>query len=511
MTFRDYGLGWDDYTHAEYGDLLLRAFQSGFTDRRAFSFVNLYFYGGGFDTAAAIAAKISPFDLWETRRLCGALVGILGMAATWRIGRRLGGPLAGLIALALLATCPLYDGHMYFNPKDAPFAAAMAFALLGLLRIYGEYPRPSAVSILVLGLGFGLALGMRILGGFAGIYALAVLAFLVAAEARAHSRRNALRHAGKFLLTLIPAVVLAYAVVALTWPWGTASPLNPMRALDYFSHFFEKPWRELFGGALIQVPDMPRRYVPELLVLKLPEILSLLGMAGIAGALIAATRRAATPQRRAQLLVVALAPLIPVAIAVLTRPAMYNGVRHFLFVVPPLAALGGWAGAAALDYLARMSKRLAAAAAVAILVGLSLPIADMVQLHPYQYTSFNHLAGGIAAARGRFMLDYWGLSFKQATAALKAELAERREVPADGRWRIAVCGPHRPAQVGLGPQFAISWDPQGAAFALMLGEFYCRRLDAPVLLEIAREGVVFARVYDIRGKSFRTLLTIPEP
>jgi hypothetical protein len=23
ITFRDYGLGWDDYTHSEYGDLLL--------------------------------------------------------------------------------------------------------------------------------------------------------------------------------------------------------------------------------------------------------------------------------------------------------------------------------------------------------------------------------------------------------------------------------------------------------------------------------------------------------
>ncbi len=48
-TFRDYGLGWDDYTHSQYGDLLLKLYGSGFTDRRALSFDNLYFYGGGFD------------------------------------------------------------------------------------------------------------------------------------------------------------------------------------------------------------------------------------------------------------------------------------------------------------------------------------------------------------------------------------------------------------------------------------------------------------------------------
>ncbi len=61
-------------------------------------------------------------------------------------------------------------------------------------------------------------------------------------------------------------------------------------------------------------------------------------------------------------------------------------------------------------------------------------------------------------------------------------------------------------EVALGPMFDITWEPRGAQFALTLGEFYCRRLDAPILLEIRRDGVVFARVYDIRGRNFPTLL-----
>src|SRR3954454_11500751 len=113
LTFRDYGLGWDDYTHAQYGDLLLALYTSGFTDTRAFSFVNLYMYGGGFDLLAAIAGKVLPFDLFETRRLVGGAIGLLGLFVTWRIGRRLGGSLAGLAALVLLATCPLFYGHMF--------------------------------------------------------------------------------------------------------------------------------------------------------------------------------------------------------------------------------------------------------------------------------------------------------------------------------------------------------------------------------------------------------------
>src|SRR5664280_2528484 len=147
ITFRDYGLGWDDYTHSQYGDLLLKLYGSGFADARALSFVNLYMYGGGFDMAAALAAKVLPFDLFETRRLIGVAVGIAGLLATWRLGRRLGGPLAGLCALVLQATCPLYYGHMFMNAKDAPFATAMAVLLLGLLRAFDEYPIPSARTV----------------------------------------------------------------------------------------------------------------------------------------------------------------------------------------------------------------------------------------------------------------------------------------------------------------------------------------------------------------------------
>src|SRR5882757_6605120 len=76
LTFRDYGLSWDDYTHSEYGDLLLELYTSGLGDRRALSWVNLYYYGGGFDLLAALAAKVLPFTLFETRRLVGATVGI---------------------------------------------------------------------------------------------------------------------------------------------------------------------------------------------------------------------------------------------------------------------------------------------------------------------------------------------------------------------------------------------------------------------------------------------------
>jgi len=510
LTFRDYGLSWDDYTHSEYGDLLLKFYLSGLRDQRALSWVNLYYYGGGFDLLAALAAKLLPFTLFETRRLMGAAVGVLGLFVTWRIGRRVGGPAVGLIALVLLATCPLYYGHMFMNPKDSPFAVAMTIFLLALVRIFEEYPRVSIASGALVGAGFGLAFGSRIMGAFGAIDALAALALIFAIDSRARGIRSAGARLGRFVLALVPAMVLAYAVMALVWPWSVGNPLNPLRAVEYFSRFFEKPWQELFDGRVISVPDMPRSYVPTLFALKLPVILSVLGFGGVAGALVAAFRGNVAANRRAVLLLVALAALLPLAVTIALRPAMYNGIRHFVFVLPPLAVLGGLAAVSLIEMAARRLRFVPIAAALVLVVGAAVPVVEMVRLHPYEYTDFNGLAGGVAGARDRYMLDYWGLSFRQASQALRARLAERHETkPGDRRWKLAVCGPHRSPQVELGGDFETSWDPTGADFALTLGEFYCAKLDAPLLVEIVRDGVTYARVYDIRGRSFPTLLTQP--
>ena len=361
FTFRDYGLAWDDYTHSQYGDLLLKLYGSGFADTRALSFVNLFMYGGGFDMAAALAAKVLPFDLFETRRLTGAAIGILGLFATWRLGRRISGPFAGLCAMLLLAACPLYYGHMFMNAKDAPFAVAMIVLLLGAVRALDEYPNPSRRSMVLIGVALGAAFGSRILAVVAGPYLAASLLLIIVAETRILGLRAAAARLGRFVWTLLPALPIAYLIMGLLWPWSMLAPLNPLRAAEYFDKFFEKPWRELYEGTLISVTNMPASYLPHLFTLKLPEIMLALGFAGGIGALVAAARRDLPVSRRAGLLIVTLAAFLPVAIAMVTRPALYNGLRHFMFLTPPFAVLGGLAAAWGLSR-ASAHSRLAAGA-----------------------------------------------------------------------------------------------------------------------------------------------------
>jgi hypothetical protein len=485
---------------------------SGFKDTGALSFANLYMYGGGFDMAAALLHKVIPLELFETRRLLGAIVGMIGLAVTWRLGRRVGGPVAGLAALLLLALCPTFYGHMFMNPKDAPFAVAMVILMLGLVRLAEEYPQASPRTILIVGLGAGLSIGSRILGGLALVYALVGFIPMFVAEVNTQGAREALRRFLHVVTVLVPGLVLGYLVMGLIWPWSIMAPDNPFQALTYFSHFFEKPWKEMFDGALVSVPDMPWSYLPTLFALQLPEVLLGLTIAGVAGALVVLPRGDVTARRKTILLMLASAATLPLLIAMVKRPALYNGIRHFIFVIPPMTVLAGTAFAWGINWLGENRRSWQPVAVAVFAFGLMLPLAEMIRLHPYQYTHFNLIAGSVRGADDRYMLDYWGLALKQASDGLREEIADRQENPPKGRkWKVAVCGPQRPAQVALGPDFTIGWDSHAADFAMTLGEFYCKGLTAPVLVEIKRDGVVFARVYDIRGRSISSLLSIPAP
>lgn len=510
LTFQDYGLGWDDFTHSQYGDLLLNYYRSHFTDKAAFSFVNLFYYGGGFDLIAALLAKILPLELFDVRRLMGATVGMVGFFLVWRAGRRIGGPVAGLAALSLLAICPLYYGQMFMNAKDAPFAVTMLAVTYALVRALDEYPRPLPRTVALFGACLGLAVGARVLGLLAGANLALALAVLWVLETRQRGLLQAAQRGAGFVALLALGLPLGYFMLALVWPWAVVEPSNPLVALKYYSHFWEVPWREMFEGRAISVPDMPRRYVPTLFALQMPELFLGLFLAGTGLAAYRIVRGQETPQARARYMLLISAALLPIALVVATRPAMYNGIRHFVFVTPAMALLGGLAVAAVWNLLARAPVAARGVAAAAFALGLAAPASTFRDIHPYEYTYYNNIVGGVRGADDKFMIDYWGLAFKQAAEALDEYVETHRALLPQGRkLKVAVCGPLLAAKAEFGPQYELTYDSKTADLALVQGEFHCADVKAPVLVEVAREGVVYARVYDVRGRQVQSIVAGP--
>ena len=319
-TFADYGMTWDEPGLRTYGRLLVDWYASGFVDMRAFEFANLRYYGGGFDIVATLIEPLLPLGAYTTRHLLGGLVGLLGIALTWRLGRRLGGARAGLLAGLLLAAMPGWWGHMFFNSKDVPFAVGMAAALLACIRCLDQWPRPKLGSALLLGLTVGLTLGIRIGGVLLALYFAAALLLRIGADLRSQGRAAVIDALPGGLLRLLPALPAALLALVPAWPWVALAPGHLLEALAYLSRF---PYTAdtIFAGQRYPAPAVPIVYWPTLLALQLPEIM----LAGLATAcLLPWADRGEPLARRLPLLLVLVAALFPLLYAMAARPTAYT-------------------------------------------------------------------------------------------------------------------------------------------------------------------------------------------
>ena len=147
LTFRDYGVTWDEDAHNWYGNFVLDYFLSLFSDRTALHWRDLYNYGAIFDTVAAALNRISPIGVYETRHLLNSFIGILGVVGCGKLGRMFGGARTGFIAALFLILTPNYYGQMFNNPKDIPFAVGGVWATYSCELIPKETPSRAGTSI----------------------------------------------------------------------------------------------------------------------------------------------------------------------------------------------------------------------------------------------------------------------------------------------------------------------------------------------------------------------------
>ena len=119
-------------------------------------------------------------------------MGLLAFIGVWRLGRLLGGPRAGFLAMLFLVLTPAYYGQMFYNPKDIPFAVGYVWALFYLTRLARAWPRLDLSLGLSLAATMALAASVRIAGLLTMVYAVLLGAtHLIRQFARTGSREAA--------------------------------------------------------------------------------------------------------------------------------------------------------------------------------------------------------------------------------------------------------------------------------------------------------------------------------
>jgi hypothetical protein len=511
LTYGDYGITNDEEVQNAYGIKLLAFYTSLFRDDSAFTYLDLFRYGGFFDLLSAVVNIVSPFGEYETRHLLGGLVGVIGLAGAWRLGRHLGGDRVGFLALVLLLLTPAFYGHSFNNPKDAPFATTMVWTLFYLCRAVSTLPAPPRWVVVKLGLVLGLALGTRVAAVLVGPYLIIALAlFLLAKWRETHSLGGVRDQLWTAVGRLAPAALIAYAVMGVFWPWGVMSPLNPFQALSDFSRL-PVNLDTLVGGVWVKATQLPRDYLPDYLLVNLPEILlfGLLAAGFWAGVWIVRRFLHGSPflasanwteLRHIQVLMLVLAGFFPVVFFIFYRPTAYNGIRHFLFVVPPMATLAALGLDALWDRLTRWGEAWGRMFAAALTVVLVIQGWVMAQLHPDEYVYYNILTGGVKGAQGAYELDYWGNSLLEATKDLSEYIAmENGDKPITRTYKIAVCG-HRLSAAYFFPEYMeFTQKLDEADFLVAFTQANCQRhFEGKQIISVDRFGVALSVVKDRR-------------
>jgi len=441
---RDFGFTWDERFQQKYGEQVWD-YLHGRLPRSDFDtdFANQYLYGGLFELTAVAVQHAVPADIYVVRHAVNSVFGWLGIVFCGLLAARVFGPRAGWLAAGLLAVSPRYFGHSMNNPKDVPFAALSIAALYVLLTVRPRPPHLTWGHAATLAAVIALATNVRPLGLMLLAYTAVVL---VALSAWAAFRRSS----GERLVGGIAgtgAQLLALALVAipagtLAWPWAQGQPFT--RPIEAFLIASRASWAGafgvLYGGEYLAADRLPWHYVPAWLGMTLPPVV----LVGLALSPLAWRRGTAV---RAGLVALGTFALVPIVGAIARHATLYDGIRHLLFVVPPLVALAAAGWVAALD---AVRGRTRAAAIVVLAVGVAEPFAFQLRNHPNQVVYFSPIMGGPRAAFGRFDMDYWGNSMLQAVS-WAADQAERARMP------LAVSGNPRDAVEADAGRFPSVW------------------------------------------------------
>jgi len=212
---------------------------------------------------------------------------------------------------------------------------------------------------------------------------------------------------------------VAYGITLVFWPYLQVNPMTGFwDAIKMFGAFPEIHFT-FFEGIYIGSNEIPWYYAPKWLLLTLPEYI-LVGVVLTVG--LALVKR----RFKMSYLILLVSAFFPVVYAVVKQMPLYDGIRHLLFVMPPLAVVA----ALGVNHLFYAHKKVAWATLGCVCLCVLFGLRNLIVLHPNQYVYFNHIvAGGVAKASLRYDTDYWENSYQKGVAWVFAQ-------PSEGKRRI---------------------------------------------------------------------------
>ena len=465
FTFRDYGYSWDEPLFYDYADALQYAYSPSHWFDENFDLQN------AFGTSASDHANRGPayiiivypivsffkifLDNASAWHLINFLTFQLGIYLFYRFASKWMEAWSAFIATVFFAWQPLLWGHSFINPKDTPFlvffigSMCFGFEMVDELKklntkdttVTKDEKRFSFVhfvsfvfknvlfqKMLLASFFLGIATSIRVLGPLA-----AVLTFFYALACHSERSEESLASPKKSFVikNIIPLIklfsiygFLSLLISFLSWPYLWINPLQTF--VQVFAFMSDNPTQlnVLFAGENYLAGEVPRRYLIVLLGYTQTEPTWILFALGLFFGFWKSNN-----QKRLTLSIILLWFIIPFLYVILRRPAMYDGYRHFLFILPPIFIFIGFTFEKLFElfsnrkgdpskFITNHNHIWRVAPAIFTIIILLFGIIPIIQLHPYQYAYYNNFAGGLKTVFRNYETEYWLTCYREAVLEL---------------------------------------------------------------------------------------------
>jgi hypothetical protein len=419
VSVSDYGISTDEVAQRDLGNNALKLITMN--DRSIYDRADNWGHGTGFTLPLVILERVFNIESFRSiflfRHYSTFLLFYISVIffyllcknifSSWKLG---------LLGSVFLVLSPRIFVDSFYNPKDLPFLSAF---IISIFTIHGFIENKNIKFALLHGLATGFAMSIRIIGIMIPFFTILFLIFDLILKKKQEKVIKELQTL-RVLKNLLIYICATLIIFLLLMPALIPDPIdNFITIIKTMSDFPYHQYIGLYMGKIIYDSTIPWHYLLINIAIMTPIAYIVLFFIGLVYFISRFRKNLINFYRENKYIIIAILWFfIPVLYVILLSSNLYNGWRHMYFIYPAflIIALNG------LNFIFSLSQkkiktRWCTLAGFILTVLLSFNLIFIAQImirqHPYQYTYYNIFAGkNLAEVKEKFLIDYWGLSFK---------------------------------------------------------------------------------------------------
>lgn len=480
LTYKHYGISYDEpdvYSQGKtYINFLINSKESSQIEQDVFFRNYSHIYAG-------ILSILNNSESYEIYHLLNLLFAIpLYISIYLLIYKQYKNSLFAILGPIFVLMTPTVLGHTPINPKDIPFATLY---ISSLLLIFFIERNSSKKFLLLTGVIIGLAQITRLVGlSLHLIFLFYALYKYLAVSKPANIKRRKIIKTLVFQYSFIFLISIITSIASQPYLWQDTLK----RSLEVIVNAKQYPWNAhvLFMGRFIEAFKLPIYYLPFMFLVTTPIFILFFFFSSLI------TVKNKMVNKLFMLLTITI--LINILLFLAIRPVVYDGVRHYLFLVSIISI---FASISFIELLQRVKKHSLLVIPLLFATIMALPaLHSLRHLHPYEYIYYNELVGGLKGAYNKFETDYWASSTKEAVEWLIQNRIEKNK-----KYKIHTCANPSQGQYYLKPNMLWTKDYLSADYYLCFTRWNVHtRVDQNAKIHtIDRDGIPLTIIYKLNN------------